>query len=191
VAPRVTVQVADLIVGRCSAARPSPGSATPPRSPARRPAGGGFAPRYPLRTPTPARLSVRADIHAVRDLLIALADPTTATQQMRTLPALLAGTRTLPDLATCNAATLDRLAATDDLYVTNAALPRDLLSEGRLRRRSRRPCRRRQAGRAPSVAGSRSWDLPINRLGPAAFPVCALTGGELGWAALSAASSAW
>ena len=44
---------------------------------------------------------------------------------------LLAGTRTLPDLATWNAATLDRLAATGDLYITGAALPRDLLSEVR------------------------------------------------------------
>ena len=50
---------------------------------------------------------------------------------MRTLPVLLAGTRTLPDLATFNAATLDRLAATGDLYVTGAALPRDLLSDNR------------------------------------------------------------
>ena len=44
---------------------------------------------------------------------------------------LLAGTRTLPELGTFNAATLDRLAATGDLYVTGAALPRDLLSDNR------------------------------------------------------------
>ena len=50
---------------------------------------------------------------------------------MRTLPVLLAGTRTLPDLATFNAATLDRIAANGDLYITGAALPRDLLSESR------------------------------------------------------------
>ena len=82
-----------------------------------------------LRTPTPALLGVRADIHAIRDLLITLTDPRTAAPAIRTLPVLLAGTRTLPDLATFNAATLDRLAATGDLYVTGAALPRDLLSE--------------------------------------------------------------
>ena len=84
-----------------------------------------------LRTPTPAPLGVRADIHAIRDLLITLSDPRTAAPAMRTLPVLLAGTRTLPELATFNVATLDRLAATGDLYATGAALPRDLLSEDR------------------------------------------------------------
>ena len=84
-----------------------------------------------LRTPTPALLGVRADIHALRDLLIALSDPRTAAPAIRSLPVLLAGTRTLPDLATFNAATLDRIAATGDLYVTGAALPRDLLSDNR------------------------------------------------------------
>jgi len=84
-----------------------------------------------LRTPTPALLGVRADIHAIRDLLITLTDPRTAAPAIRTLPVLLAGTRTLPDLAMWNAATLDRIAATGDLYVTGATLPRDLLSENR------------------------------------------------------------
>ena len=82
-----------------------------------------------LRTPTPALLGVRADIHAIRDLLITLSDPRTAAPAMRTLPVLLASTRTLRDLATWNAATLDRIAATGDLYIAGAALPRDLLSE--------------------------------------------------------------
>ena len=84
-----------------------------------------------LRTPTPALLGVRADIHAIRDLLITLTDPRTAAPAIRSLPVLLAGTCTLPDLATWNAATLDRIASTGDLYVTGAALPRDLLSEDR------------------------------------------------------------
>ena len=84
-----------------------------------------------LRSPTPALLGVRADIHAIRDLLITLTDPHTAAPAIHTLPVLLAGTRTLPDLATFNAATLDRIATIGDLYVTGAALPRDLLSEDR------------------------------------------------------------
>ena len=84
-----------------------------------------------LRTPTPALLGVRADIHAISDLLITLSDPRTAAPAIRTLPVLLAGTRTPPDLATFNAAALDRLAATGELYVIAAALPRDLLSDNR------------------------------------------------------------
>ena len=112
--------------------RRSPGSATPTLSPSRPPAGGRSASNSPPCAPPPQPCSeVRADIHAIRDLLITLSDPRTAAPAIRSLPVLLAGTRTLPDLATFNAATLDRIAATGDLYVTGAALPRDLLSENR------------------------------------------------------------